>query len=224
MTLQLAFWLFGIAFLLFALRWLFPGVSINSTGEVLAVATLVTIGGLIVLSLRLHYRDFFRNVAIWSGIVLVLAVAYAFRHEIGMVADRVAGVATSERGYSAGDAMVFERDRNGHFLVRADISGREITFLVDTGASNVVLSPKDAQKLGINPRREQFFERYYTANGVVMGAPVILPQISIGDHIHIENVRASVTEGDLHMSLLGMSFLNRLGGFEITGERLTLRP
>ncbi|GER01221.1 hypothetical protein JCM17845_18440 [Iodidimonas gelatinilytica] len=104
MTLQLAFWLFGIAFLLFALRWLFPGVSINSTGEVLAVATLVTIGGLIVLSLRLHYRDFFRNVAIWSGIVLVLAIAYAFRHEIGMVADRVAGVATSERGYSAGDA------------------------------------------------------------------------------------------------------------------------
>ncbi|GAK32832.1 putative protein in cobV 5'region [alpha proteobacterium Q-1] len=218
-------WLFGFLLVLYlVLSWLFPGTRINHLGGILTLVTLMSIGSLIVISLRMHFREFFRNIAIWSGIVLVLAIAYAFRHEIGGVADRVVGNVATERGYRSGEAMVFERDPSGHFKVRAHVSGQPITFLVDTGASHVILSKRDAMALGINPPPEQFFERYYTANGVVMGAPIFLESIEIGGHLTIENVRASVTDGNLNTSLLGMSFLNRLEGFEITGERMTLRP
>lgn len=224
---RLLWWLIFLAGLFILANWLFPGFSINTAGEVLAISTLVVIGSVIVISLRLHYREFFRYVALWSGIVLVLAAAYAFRHEIAQIADRIAGSASVSRGYvqedARGEAMVFERGRDGHFHIRARINDKQVHFLVDTGATNVVLTKNDADRLGIRPKPEQFFERYYTANGVIMAAPVMLDSITIGDTIHVSSVRASVSEGELGVSLLGMSFLNRLGSIEISGEQLIVR-
>lgn len=224
---RLLWWLISLAGLFILANWLFPGVTISSAGQVLTIATLVVIGSVIVISLRLHYKEFFRYVALWSGIILVLATAYAFRHDIAQIADRIAGSASVSRGYvqedARGEAMVFERGRDGHFHIRASIGDKQVHFLVDTGATNVVLTRKDAEKLGIRPKADQFFERYYTANGVIMAAPVILESITIGDTIHMNNVRASVSEGQLGVSLLGMSFLNRLASIEISGERLILK-
>lgn len=220
---RLVWWLLAIVAGLLLLGALYPDRGIDSPGRVLGVLTLVTIGSLIVLSLRLHMREFLRHIAIWSAIVLVLATGYAFRHEIVAVGDRIAGSALPARGYEAGGAMVFERGADGHFHVEGRVEGVLVRFLVDTGASKVALTRADAARLGIRPGPDAFVERYRTANGTVRAAPVVLSSLEIGS-IRVENVPASVTEGDLGVSLLGMSFLNALSRFEMTGERLALHP
>lgn len=220
---RLFWWLALVGAGLLLLSWLMPGRGIDHPGEILGVLTLVGIGSLIVLSLRLHMRDFLRHVAIWSAIVLVLAGAWAFRHDILATGDRIAGSALPARGYTVGEAMVFERGTDGHFHVEGRIDGVAVRFLVDTGASKVALTRADAARLGIRPGPDAFVERYRTANGVVRAAPVMLESLEIGS-IRIENVAASVTESDLGVSLLGMSYLNALSRFEMTGERLALHP
>jgi len=220
---KLLYWVAGLALLLLVLIWLFPDASMAGPGQVLALVTAVAIGSIIILSLRLQVGEFLRYGLIWGGIVAALAIVYAYRHDISSVAERVAAAAIPGRGYSSGEAMIFERGPNGHFRVEAQVKGERITFLVDTGASNVILSRADAKRIGIEPEEKDYFERYYTANGVVMAAPVLLEELEIGS-IRVAKVRASVTQSDLGVSLLGMSFLNELSGFEIKEDRLILRP
>jgi len=96
-------------------------------------------------------------------------------------------------------------------------------MLVDTGASIVALSYEDAETVGIRVTANDFTAQLRTANGVVEAAPVRLPEIRVGD-ILVENVDAVVLpRGRLGTSLLGMSFLRRLRGFEMSQGRLTLR-
>jgi len=76
--------------------------------------------------------------------------------------------------------------------------------------------------LGINVETLNFSRRYATANGVVFGAPIRLDKIEIGP-IVVKAVRASVNGADMRRSLLGMSFLERLNGFNISKNILTLR-
>ena len=94
--------------------------------------------------------------------------------------------------------------------------------MVDAGASNVVLSPADARRLGFDLARLSFHQVFRTANGMVRGAPVTLAEIRIGP-IELHNVRASVNGADLSQSLLGMSFLDRLAGYSVENGTLTLR-
>ena len=111
---------------------------------------------------------------------------------------------------------------NGHFRVDAEVDGTRIRFLVDTGASDVVLSENDARRLGFNLASLNFNRTYATATGMVWGAPVRLREVRVGP-IRIANVAGSVTTGLVGESLLGMSFLERLESFEISGGTLTLR-
>ena len=102
------------------------------------------------------------------------------------------------------------------------VDGVKIKFLVDTGATDVVLNSGDAMRLGLNFKQLSFDKIYQTANGIVRGAPVKLGRVKIGP-IEITNVRASVNGADMTNSLLGMSFLSRIGGYEVIGDRLTLK-
>jgi len=106
-------------------------------------------------------------------------------------------------------------------VVEALVDGEPVRFLVDTGASDVVLSPADARRIGFDPAQMSFTRTYNTANGLVQGAPVRLGAVEVGP-IRIEDVRASVNGADMRRSLLGMSFLSRLGGYEVSEDALTL--
>ncbi len=97
-----------------------------------------------------------------------------------------------------------------------------LRFLVDTGATTVTLKGDDAARLGIEPGEHAFTERYQTANGIVRGAPVRLRSVRIG-RLQRSDVRATVSEAPMAMSLLGMSFLERLAGYEVKDDRLILR-
>ncbi len=103
------------------------------------------------------------------------------------------------------------------------MDGVRIVFLVDTGASEVVLAPDDAARMGFDPGRLDYTDIVNTANGTRRSAPVRLGAIAIGP-IQVHDVRAGVNEAAMGQSLLGLSFLGRLSGYAVEGDRLTLRP
>jgi aspartyl protease family protein len=132
----------------------------------------------------------------------------------GTAADPVAGSLTSVR---------IRKNENGQFIARGDIDGAQTTFLVDSGASAVILRQSDARKAGIDTAALQYTVPVKTANGETTAAAVRLRSLTIGT-IRMEGVEALVAEpGNLNENLLGITFLRRLRSYEISGDFLTLR-
>ena len=106
-------------------------------------------------------------------------------------------------------------------MIKADVDGADIRFMVDTGATEVVLTPEDAARIGFDLRARNFTRQFKTAGGVIRAAPVTLRRIRIG-HLVLRDVEAWVNESPLFVSLLGMSFLRRLDGYEVQDGKLIL--
>jgi aspartyl protease family protein len=121
-------------------------------------------------------------------------------------------------------AVELKAGRNGHFHAEAEINGRRIGVMVDSGASLVALSYDHAQSLGIFVGDRDFTMRSSTANGVIAIAPVMIDRISIGN-IVVRNVQAAVSARGVDMGepLLGMSFLSRLAKVEMNAGRMILQ-
>lgn len=121
------------------------------------------------------------------------------------------------------------RGRDGHWWAEARMSGvgstdsRAVRALVDTGASLVVLTPADAHRLGLNLASDDYHDTVVTAAGPARAAKVRLGSVSVAG-ASVSNVDAIVVEQGLPHSLLGMSFLSRLEGWQVSGDVLTLRP
>ena len=129
---------------------------------------------------------------------------------------RTASVETPER------SVTLKANALGHFNVAADINGMPVEMMADTGATYVALTYKTALSLGLQPSDLPFTKETDTANGATAVAPVVLDEVRIGD-IVVRRVEAVVTApGRLRQNLLGMSFINRLSRFEMSGRRLTL--
>lgn len=117
--------------------------------------------------------------------------------------------------------LVLRAGANGHFTVNAMVNGTSISFLIDTGASSIYLTPADAARLGWTPSRLTFSERYESAAGEVAAAPVTLRSLRIGQ-LELYDLPASVGEQPATMSLLGMTFLKQFDSYQVRGDRLIL--
>ena len=122
---------------------------------------------------------------------------------------------------AADNQSVFRADGNGHFLLDAAVNGAPVRFLLDTGATYVVLSDDDAKAAGIERTTLTFDQQFKTANGVVHGALVSLRELRIGQ-MSQNDVTAVVLDAPEPVSLLGMSFLSRLDRYDIRDGTLTL--
>jgi aspartyl protease family protein len=119
-------------------------------------------------------------------------------------------------------SVIVPRDARGHFQVDARIEGRDLSFMVDTGASMIALTASDAARLGIHPAQREFVTEVKTANGTVRAAPTRLDRVEIGDLV-VRDVAALVLPDEaLGDNLLGLSFLSRLRRFEYSAGRLVL--
>ncbi len=115
--------------------------------------------------------------------------------------------------------ITLTRNRFGHYVSSGYINGRKVTFLLDTGASDVSVPESIAYQLGLERGPEQ---TYQTANGLITGYLTRIERISIGD-IELNNVRASINPNSTDDEiLLGMSFLNQLD-YSQRGKELIIR-
>ncbi len=117
-----------------------------------------------------------------------------------------------------------DADGRGQFETTMLVAGRQLPVLIDTGATFVALTYEDAASVGIHPADAEFKYQVHTANGTGRVAATILPSVRVGN-VEARNVKALVSApGTLTgQSLLGMSFLKQLSGFEIQAGRLVLR-
>lgn len=198
------------------------------------VASLVAILAFLAAGLlgrQLGVGQILRSTLTWAVIILVLAGLYASRDQLTGFAGRMLGalapglpISGRLTGDVNPDSVAIIRAGDGHFAVRADIDKAAVTLLLDTGASFLTLTQDDAWKVGINPDRLAYTVPIRTANGPMTAAAVTLDTVSIGS-IERNRVRALVAPPDsLEQSLLGMSFLDTLNGYTISGDRLVLSP
>lgn len=223
----------GLGGLLFALVSRNPG-AVASTGEGFSLFYLV----LVVLFLGssiLGYRGIrasgglreigtlVKSAVAWIAIVAVLVLGYSYRAELGRLKDRLLGeLAPASPIVSGPRSIVVRAGPGGHSSIDARVNGRHVRFLIDTGATDIVLSPADARRVGFEPRTLRYTRVYRTANGTVSGAPVMLDDLTIGP-LRFTRLAASVNGAPMRGSLLGISFLKRFRSYEVKDNTLTLR-
>ncbi|SPH18049.1 hypothetical protein DEA8626_01579 [Defluviimonas aquaemixtae] len=155
-----------------------------------------------------------QQAAVW-GLIFLGAIAVA-----GLWGD-IQRSAIPQEAVLRGDQIEVPVAEDGHFYVTAEINGARVLFVVDTGASDIVLSQRDAERAGLDPETLNYFGTAMTANGRVETAPVRLETFTLAG-ITDTNLPAVVNGGALDTSLLGMSYLAR-HEVTLTRDRLILR-
>lgn len=157
-----------------------------------------------------------KQAGVWLFIFVALVAAVGMWQDIRSQNGSRVSQATID-----GNKIIIPKQTDGHYSLRLEINEQPFDFLIDTGASRIVLSQKDAAKLGFNRDSLDFWMRATTANGEVSMAPVRLDKITVGA-FQDRNLRAVVNGGELETSLLGMSYLNLFSSIEITQDRMIL--
>jgi aspartyl protease family protein len=117
---------------------------------------------------------------------------------------------------------VISESPGGHYLVYGRINDTPVAFLVDTGASDIVLSPADAKRIGVDFSTLAFDHVYETANGQGRGAPYRVSTLQVGGVV-LHDVPVSINQAPMQTSLLGVAFLRRLKSFGFGDHKMVLR-
>lgn len=209
---------------------LFADESVAGLSPLEAAALLALGGASLIMAASIiegfvqHWTYGVQAIAVSGGLVVAMGVLYASRDEMQTVIDRAIGdISLGRTVVTPSGEVVAARKTDGSFVVTGRVNGRESRFIFDTGASTVVLRAENAAALGLTPEALDYSVPVSTANGMGLAAPVVLDTLSVGP-ITERNVRALVARsGVLHANLLGMTFLERLGSYEVRGNRLILR-
>ncbi len=189
-----------------------------NTDQIMQITYLTLLGGAIVVSYFVSQRGQMGKVAqqasIW-GLIFVGGIAIA-----GMWGDIRQSIAPQQSVISGGD-IVLPRQADGHFYARLDVNGQPLTFMVDTGASEVVISRADAARIGIDADGLRYLGQASTANGIVRTAQVTLDSVTLGG-VTLADVRAVVNDGAMDGSLLGMTYLRNFSNIQIKFDNLIL--
>ena len=166
------------------------------------------------LASRTNINQMLQQMGIW---VLIFMGAIAV---IGIWPE-IKSTVTPRQSVVDGTTIVLPRSRDGHYYLTLDINNVPVQFVVDTGATQVVLTQKDAKRIGLNPLTLSYLGIANTANGTVRTAAVLLETVSLGT-MKDTRVRAVVNDGQMNGSLLGMTYLNRFDSITIKNGELIL--
>ncbi|MCR9158261.1 MAG: TIGR02281 family clan AA aspartic protease [Rhodobacteraceae bacterium] len=183
------------------------------------LAYLVLLGAVIVFWFFVQNRQSLNKTlqqgAVWGLIFLGVIAA------VGLWGDIRQTVQPQQLVMSEAGRIEVPRGPDGHYYLTLEINDAPVRFVVDTGATSMVLTQQDAERVGLKEEDVIFFSEAMTANGVVRTAPVRLADVALGP-FHDQDVRAFVNEGEMTKSLLGMDYLNRFARLEINNGRLIL--
>ncbi len=161
--------------------------------------------------------------AVLAGYGVIGIDAHLHPQSGASAAEAASVVSSASEAPAEGHITAIPKAGDGHFWANAVVNEKAVHFLVDTGATQVVLTPADAQRLGFDNSNLVFDQKVATANGQTYAAMVTLTTVGVGQS-EVNNVEALVVKDGLTTSLLGMSFLGRLSRFEATPSSLILHP
>ena len=201
------------------------GLSTDELGSlVYHVGLVVLIGGGVLVLFREKLSKALEAALFWAVIGLVLAFGYTYRAELRGIADRVMAELMPGRSAQRSERSVeIVRGRGGDFQVAAQVNGTRVAMALDTGASTVVLTQDAAKAAGLPLELLSYDVQIDTANGRTRAASVTLDRITVGEIVERKVPALIAQPGLLRVSLLGMTFLNRLESWEVRGDKLVMR-
>lgn len=192
-------------------------------GIISTIMVVILISGALIFYMKHEPSKMFKNALIWFGLIVFLVFIYSFKNDFGQIKQRFVGELMPSKAQINNGEIQIRKSENGHFQINAEINNQNIKFLVDTGASDVVIPVNIAKELGINIEQLSFNRAYNTANGRIFAAPFKIDMMEISG-IRFYDIPASVSNSNLLTPLLGMSFLRKLKEYRISGNILTLVP
>ena len=180
---------------------------------------LLLLGGAITSWVFFQNRDRLgqklQHLTVWALLFVGVIAGYALWDDI----RRVTMMSHSVR--EATGEITVPRALDGHYYLTLQITDEPVRFVIDTGATDMVLPLADARRTGVAVNERDFYGEARTANGIVRVAPVVLERVAIGPIVDTR-LRATVNEGDMDTSLLGMRYLERFERIEIRGDQMVL--
>ena len=154
----------------------------------------------------------------WIVIFAAGFVLFAFRDDFGYLAQRLKAEAIGTP-VSQGKETRIPMALDGHFWVHAKLNGRDVKFLVDSGATMTTIGRQTASDAGIvvSPKADEFVR---TGNGIIRVATGTADEIAVGSVIR-QDVGVQVADND-ELNVLGMNYLSSLSRWGVEGRWLIL--
>jgi len=187
----------------------------DTTARVIYLGILVAaVGSYLLVEFRGRMGQMVRGLVSWGLIIVGLMAGYGLWNDMSVKI-------MPQQSVADGGEIVLPRAPDGHYYVTLQVDGQPIEFMVDTGASGMVLAREDAVRLGIDPASLAYLGSAQTANGTVRTSRITLETVELGAYRDAK-LRAFVTEGEMGGSLLGMDYLGRFK-IEIAGGEMIWR-
>lgn len=195
-----------------------PYINAMNGDDTANLIYLGLLGGALSLSYLIANRTSLGKTLQQAGIwVLIFMGAVAV---IGIWPE-IKNTLTPQQSYVGDTTVVLPKSPDGHYYMTLAVNGVPVDFVIDTGASQVVLSRQDAAKIGIDLENLAYLGTANTANGTVRTAAVRLDTVQLGQ-ISDQQVRAVVNGGEISGSLLGMTYLGKFDSITIKDNELIL--
>lgn len=157
----------------------------------------------------------------WAGIFVVALMLYAYKDYIKEPLDKMRAVISPATPIEEHGVIKIQKSLDGHFHINALVNGKKMDFLIDTGATEVLLSKADAAKVGIDIDKLEFTIRSYTASGTTM---IARANVSIKiSNFEIDDFPIYVNSSESDSALLGMSLLSKMQSVSFEGAELILK-
>jgi aspartyl protease family protein len=208
-----------------AMDRLFPGndAPLSDPGVIQTLGFLALVSSSLLFVREFDLKRTARNLLLWLAVGLVLVLGFVFQNELGDLALRLRGALIPGYAVQTGTReMTLSEGEDGHYHVYGTVNGVKIRFLIDTGATDIVLDPADARRIGLQLEDLNFNRPFGSANGIGHGAGIEVDELAIGP-IRFTRVPMSVNGAQMGSSLLGMAFLKRLKSYSFSGGKLILR-
>ena len=190
--------------LILALAHAFPEAVTTSSdwAAVARAAILVVLVAAGVVRARMVMRpQHLKYAAIWAGVIALLALGVAYRGEFaGVVQHLKLAFSDGDPVVTAPHELVVPQGADGAYSLVAQVNGQRVRFVVDTGATDTVLSPDDARRIGIDMNHLRYVSEAETANGTGYGAPYVAETFDVGP-IQLADFRLTVNQAPLSTSL-----------------------
>lgn len=195
----------------------------ETSGVIYSILLLVLVSSALI-SRRVPMGQMLKMFLIWIAIFLIAFILFSFRVEFTMVWERMKAEVSGTSNQSVnGEKIILTQDESGHFNIRASINGVPIDFLVDTGATFIVMNDVDADRAGIAYDFGDIPVIFSTANGQSRSWRAQIDNLEIEASRYSDvPIFVSPTLGDTN--LLGMSYLNRLQSWSVSGNEMILQP
>lgn len=160
----------------------------------------------------------------WIAIFAALFVVFSFRFELSSVWERVKSEFSGTSGQNyVGEAIAVKRQDDGHYWVRAQINGKEVDFMIDSGATTSAVNAKAASEIGLAVDRGGYPIYIETANGRVKAYRAIAQSFELGP-LKLNDHQVVVSDSFGDTNVLGMNFLDSMKSWKVENNIMTLQP